>query len=205
MIVKKMHWALLLALITAPAALSAQSTALGLRGVRVEANAGGDRFGSADAHRTNFGYGASAGIDAEVSHVVIGVEATYWRDSDSPTNCLVGGAGTFCSTAGRELGAAIRAGVAVTPALLLFGKAGVVRTRQREVFTSAGGLFYVNGQFVPAPPSTDTRFDEGGYQLGGGAEYSLSSHVYADAQFVHSRYRNRTTRNRIMAGLGYRF
>ena len=81
----------------------------------------------------------------------------------------------------------------------------MVRTRQREVFTSAGGLFYVNGQFVAAPPSSDARFREDGYELGGGVEFSLSRHFYADAQYVHSRYRNRTFRNRVMAGLGYRF
>jgi outer membrane immunogenic protein len=195
----------LIGLAALPAPASAQSKGLRLRGIRIEANAGSDRFSANETGGTKFGYGAAVGVDGEISRFVIGVEASYWRDSTRPTNCLTGGAGTFCSTADRDLGAAVRAGYAVSPALLLFGKAGVVRTRQREVFTSAGGLFYVNGQLVAAPPSTDARFREDGYELGGGVEYSLSRHFYADAQYVHSRYRNRTSRNRVMAGLGYRF
>lgn len=195
----------LIGLAALPAPLSAQSASFGLRGIRVEANAGGDWYSAAGPRRTKFGYGASAGIDGEISRFVLGIEGSYWRDSKKPTTCLTGDAGTFCSTASGEFGAAVRAGYAVTPALLLFGKAGVVRTREREVFTSSGGLFVVNGQIVPGPPSTDMRFSENGYELGGGAEYALSSHFYADAQYVYSRYRNRTTRNRVMAGLGYRF
>lgn len=188
------------------APLHAQAMNVGLRGFRVEANAGGDRFRSADDRRTKFGYGATVGIDASISRIVLGVEGSYWRDSKRITNCLVGGAGTFCSSSGqRELGAAVRAGFEFTPQLLAFGKVGYVRDRQREIFTSNGQTFYVNGQFVPGPPSSDTRFSERGYEVGGGLEYSLPNHIYADAQYVYSRYRNHTKRDRVMLGLGYRF
>lgn len=201
----KLHLVAFAAFATMPAALNAQSMDVSLRGFRIEANAGVDRFGSADTHRSKFGYGATAGVDANVGPLVVGVEGSYWRDSNKPVNCLTGDAGTFCSTAYGELGAAVRAGFAISPALLVFGKAGVVRTREREVFTSAGGPFYVDGEFVPAPPSTDIRFSESGYELGGGAEFALSPHVYANAQYVYSHYRDRTTRSRVMAGVGYRF
>lgn len=196
----------LLALSAAAAPLQAQSTGLALRGIRVEANAGGDRYSSSGTHRTKLGYGATIGADVEISNVVLGVEGSYWRDSKRVTNCLTGGAGTFCNSSGqRELGAAVRAGYAFSPQLLIFGKAGIVRDRQRNVFTSSGSTFYLNGQFVPAPPSTDTRFSESGYELGGGLEYTMTSHFYGDAQYVYSRYRNHTVRNRVMLGVGYRF
>lgn len=193
------------ALPTLTAPLHAQSAGIQLRGVRVEANAGGDRYSSSGTHRNKFGYGATVGVDAELSRFVIGVEGSYWRDSNQPVNCLTGGAGTFCNSTGREFGAAVRAGYEFAPGLLLFGKAGLVRDRQRNVFTSSGGIFIVNGQIVPGPPSTDMRFSESGYEVGGGLEYSLTSHFYADGQYVYSRYRNHTSRNRVMAGLGYRF
>ena len=189
--------------LTAP--LHAQSTGFRLRGVRVEANAGGDRYSSSGTHSNKFGYGATVGVDAEFSRFVIGVEGSYWRDSKQPINCLTGDAGTFCNSAAREFGGAVRAGYEFAPGLLVFGKAGLVRDRQRNVFTSSGGDFIVDGQIVPGPPSTDMRFSESGYEVGGGLEYSLTSHFYADGQYVYSRYRNQTSRNRIMAGLGYRF
>ena len=187
------------------APLHAQSAGFALRGLRIEANAGGDRYNSSNTHRTKFGYGATIGADAEINRFVLGVEGSYWRESKEPVNCLTGGAGTFCNLTGRELGAAVRAGYEVAPGFLLFGKAGLVRDKQRNVFTSAGGLFVVNGQIVPGPPSTDTRFTESGYEVGGGLEYSFGGHFYADGQYVYSRYRNHTARNRLMAGLGYRF
>lgn len=192
-----------LGVVSAP--LHAQSAGIGLRGIRIEANAGSDRYSSSGTDRTKFGYGAIVGADTEFSRFVIGVEGSYWRDSKRTTNCLTGGAGTFCNSTGRELGAAVRAGYAFTPQLLVFGKAGLVRDQQRNIFTSNGETFFVNGQLVAGPPSSDTRFNESGYELGGGLEYSLASHFYGDAQYVYSRYRNQTTRNRIMLGLGYRF
>jgi opacity protein-like surface antigen len=75
-----------------------------------------------------------------------------------------------------------------------------VRDREREVFTSSGQTYYVNGEFVPGPPSSYRRFNESGYQLGGGLEYSLQSHVYANLQYVYSRYRDHDVRNRLMGG-----
>lgn len=187
------------------APLHAQSAGFHLRGFRVEANAGEDRYRSSDTDRSKFGYGATIGADAEVNRFVVGVEGSYWRDSKAQVNCVTGGAGIFCNSARSELGAAVRAGYEFAPGFLLFGKGGVVRDRQHNVFTSSGGLYVVNGQIVPGPPSTDTRFTQSGYELGGGVEYSLPSHFYVDAQYVYSRYRNHTARNRLIAGLGYRF
>ncbi len=72
--------------------------------------------------------GASIGADAELSRFVLGVDASYWRDLRQITDCVTAGAGTLCSSNGhRELGVPARAGFLVTPALLLFGKAGCVR------------------------------------------------------------------------------
>lgn len=186
--------------------LHAQAPGVAFRGFRVEANAGGDRFRSADSSRSKFGYGATIGGDISIDRFVLGVEGSYWRDSGRVTNCITGGAGTFCSSSGqRELGAAVRAGFEITPQLLAFGKFGYVSDREREIFTSSGQTFYVNGQFVAGPPSSDLKFHENGYQVGGGLEYSFQNHVFADAQYVHDRYRNRNSRDRVMLGLGYRF
>jgi outer membrane immunogenic protein len=207
-VMRKSRLILLAAFAAAAAAVpvEAQTSGFVFRGVRIEANAGPDRYSSSDTHRTKFGYGASAGADIQMNRFVLGLEGSYWRDEKHITNCVTGGAGTFCnSSGGQELGAAVRAGYAFTPQLLLFGKLGYVRDRQRNVFTSSGGPFFVNGEIVPGPPSSDSRFGQSGYEAGGGVEYSLARHFYADAQYVYSKYRNHSVRNRVMLGVGYRF
>lgn len=197
---------MLLALTSLPVSVQAQTTGFTFRGARIEADVGADRYSSSGGHRTKLGYGATAGADIQMGRFVLGAEGTYWRDDKHITNCVTGGAGTFCnSTGGQELGAAVRAGYEFTPRLLLFGKLGYVRDRQRNVFTSSGGTFFVNGQLVPGPASSDSKFGQSGFEAGGGIEYSLPSHFYANAQYVFSRYRNHTERNRAMLGIGYRF
>ena len=115
------------------------------------------------------------------------------------------GSARYLQHLGFKALASTSAGYAFTPQLLLFGKLGYVHDRQHNVFTSSGGTFFVNGQIVPGPPSSESRFGQSGFETGGGVEYSLANHFYADAQYIYSKYRNHTVRNRVMLGVGYRF
>ncbi|MCA1653757.1 MAG: outer membrane protein [Sphingomicrobium sp.] len=196
------------ALLLLPQAAQSQTTPFNpYRGFRVEVNAGGDRFQAQGTHRNRFGYGASAGFDGLVTdHFLFGVEASYWRTRHGNEICTTDASGsTLCDRSGRELGAAFRAGFLVTPSLLIFGKAGFVKNRQSGSFVSPNGLFYINGRIVGPGYSISDRRNIDGYQLGGGIEYSLMRHVYVDAQYVRSRYDDRTSRQRVMAGVGVRF
>ena len=176
------------------------------RGFRLEGNVGGDRYRSERVHQHDkLGYGGSGGFDGTIGHkIVIGAEGSYWRANNGSENCTSSSTGSLCDKSIAEFGAAVRGGYLITPRILVFGKGGFVRDLQRLNFTPSSGLFIVNGQITRlAPYNVRTRTD--GYQLGGGAEFSLTKLFYVDGQYVFSQYDNHTYRQRVMAGVGIRF
>ncbi|WP_294330714.1 porin family protein [uncultured Sphingomonas sp.] len=177
------------------------SNGTSFRGIRIEANAGGDRFQSQGVHNDKFGYGGTVGFDGQIGQrIVIGAEGSYWRANDWNENCSgVTGGGAVCHKSFDEYGAAVRAGVLATPQLLIFAKGGYVNNEQRKRFDApAGQTSYYN------------HFNTDGYQVGGGVEYSLTGEqtrmpLYVNAQYVYSQYSDHTARQRVMAGVGLRF
>ncbi|UYY77003.1 outer membrane protein [Sphingomonas sp. R1] len=190
---------------TATAAQAQESTTssngTSFRGIRIEANAGGDRFQSQGNHNDKFGYGGTIGFDGQIGErIVIGAEGSYWRANDWSENCTRGTVGgSVCHKSFDEYGAAVRAGVLATPQLLIFAKGGYVTNEQRKRFDApAGQTSYYN------------HFNTDGYQVGGGVEYSLTGEqtrmpLYVNAQYVYSQYNDHTARQRVMAGVGLRF
>lgn len=182
-------------------ASTTSSNGTSFRGIRLEANAGGDRFQSQGVHNDKFGYGGTIGFDGQIGErIVIGAEGSYWRANDWSENCTGGTqGGSVCHKSFDEYGAAVRAGVLVTPQLLVFAKGGYVNNEQRKRFDApAGQTSYYN------------HFNTDGYQVGGGVEYSLTGEqtrmpVYANVQYVYSQYSDHTARQRVMAGIGVRF
>jgi len=169
------------------------------RGIRLEANGGGDRINSEGEHHDKFGYGGTIGFDGTIGErFVIGAEATYWRPGSGNENCLgLADGNSICHKQFEEWGAAIRAGVLVTPKLLVFGKGGYVNGEQRRRIDSPTGQQLVYDHYKPD-----------GYQLGGGVEYTLTEGrlpVYVDAQYVYSNYHGHSARQRVMGGIGVRF
>ena len=177
------------------------------RGFRVEANAGGDRFQSQGVHNDRFGYGATVGFDGVIAdRFVIGAEGSYWRANKWTENTTSGlNGGSVMQKSFQEYGTAIRAGVLVTPKLLVFGKGGYVNNEQRKSFIPTTNLFYVNGLIVGPERAYYNRVNAAGFQAGGGVEYSVTNMVYVDAQYVYSGYENHTARQRVMGGVGIRF
>jgi outer membrane immunogenic protein len=196
----------LLSVTMAPAA-NAQNVTSEFRGFRVEANAGGDRFDSQGEHNDKFGYGGTIGFDGVIDdRFVIGAEGSYWRANNSTENCSIGiNGGSICQKSFEEYGAAVRAGYLVTPKLLLFGKGGYVTNDQRKRFDPSGNLFYVDGQIVGPETGYYNHGGTDGYQVGGGAEFSLTDMFYVDGQYVYSNYHDHTARQRFMFGVGARF
>lgn len=182
-------------------AASAQDLSTSFRGFRVEGNAGGDRFQSQGIHNTKLGYGGSAGFDGMLGDkIVVGAEGSFWRANKWTQNVTAGDiGGTIADKSFQEYGAALRAGYLITPALLVFGKAGYVNNEQRKRFDApVGETGYYN------------HVHTDGYQVGGGVEYSLTQvslplPVYVSAQYVYSNYDDHTARQRVMAGIGVRF
>lgn len=169
------------------------------RGIRIEGNLGGDRFQSQGEHNDKFGYGATVGFDGTIGdRLVIGAEGSFWRAEGWNQNCSPLPAGNrICHKAFEEWGAAVRAGFLATPDLLIFAKAGYVNGEQRRRIDGPTGAQLVYDHY---------RAD--GYQVGGGAEYTLTQGrlpVYVNAQYVYSNYHGHTARQRIMGGVGIRF
>jgi outer membrane immunogenic protein len=184
---------------TAAQAQDTGSNGTSFRGIRLEANAGGDRFQSQGNHDDNFGYGGTVGFDGQIGErIVIGAEGSYWRANDWAENCSAAGTGTVCHKSFEEWGAAVRAGVLVTPQTLVFAKGGYVTNEQRKrLDLPDGGGYYDHVNTV-------------GYQVGGGVEYTLTGAesrmpVYANIQYVYSQYNDHTARQRVLAGVGIRF
>jgi len=171
------------------------------RGIRIEANAGGDRFRSQGEQNDRFGYGGTIGFDGTIGNkVLIGAEGSYWRANNWSENCSTTPDGaSVCHKSFEEWGAAVRAGYLVTPQLLVFGKGGYVSNEQRKRLDSS----------VPGASYYD-HFNTTGYQLGGGVEYALSGPdarlpLHVNAQYVYSQYNDHTSRQRVMLGVGLHF
>jgi outer membrane immunogenic protein len=177
---------------------TSSSNGTSFRGIRIEADAGGDRFQSQGNHNDKFGYGGTIGFDGQLGdRIVIGAEGSYWRANDWNQNCSGASGGTVCHKSFDEYGAAVRAGVLATPQLLIFAKGGYVNNEQRKRLDTPTGGYY-------------DHFNTDGYQVGGGVEYSLTGEgtrmpLYVNAQYVYSQYSDHTARQRVMAGVGLRF
>lgn len=109
--------ALALATLATPA--FAQEAAGPFSGPRAEVVAGWDHAGSYGEGKSGLAYGGAIGIDAQVNHVVIGLEgeitgATTKEDGVS---------------AGRDLYAGMRFGYVVTPTTLVYVKGGYSNAR----------------------------------------------------------------------------
>lgn len=169
------------------------------RGIRLEGNLGGDRFQSEGDHNDKFGYGGTVGFDGTIGQrFVIGAEGSYWRANKWNENCqALPDTNSICHKAFQEWGAAVRAGVLVSPQLLVFGKGGYVNGEQRRRVDSAAGTTLVYDHY---------RAD--GYQVGGGVEYDMTSFslpIYTNLQYVYSNYHGHSSRQRVMLGVGVRF
>ncbi|EIZ78854.1 putative outer membrane protein [Novosphingobium sp. Rr 2-17] len=170
------------------------------RGIRLEANGGGDRFQSEGNHNDKIGYGGTIGFDGQIGEkLVIGAEGSYWRANNWNDNTTVLADNTTIDhKAFQEWGAAVRAGVLVSPQLLVFAKAGYVNGEQRRLITST----------PTGAPLVYDHYSADGYQVGGGVEYTLTqgrAPVYMNAQYVYSGYSGNSARQRVMAGIGIRF
>src|SRR5690349_23048986 len=101
-----------------------QANAQGLRGFRVEAQAGYDQFNADGGHHTKLGVGGAAGVDFDLGGFVLGPEVTYWW---APNEVRTNDNGFVRHKSFEEWTLALRAGVNVTPSTLVYGKVGYVR------------------------------------------------------------------------------
>ena len=203
-----------LAAIIAAAATATQAQA----GLRADIHAGWD--GVSIEQRTDIGtsgattqanddgvvYGGEIGYDLSFSHLKLGVYGGL--DGASTKQC----AEVFteietCAKAGRNWTLGVRAGVNVTPSVLLYAKGG-----------------YSNGQIkmeyidhvTPADSFTLSE-DMDGFHVGAGVQLDLMSNFYAKLEYVHTDYKDYAftdgtatisggvKRDNVLVGVGIRF
>ncbi|PTQ10128.1 hypothetical protein CLG96_13445 [Sphingomonas oleivorans] len=195
-----MHKTFIVAAIAAVSSFSAPALAqdqfsTSFRGLRGEAQVGLDRFHSEGDHDHSLGYGGIIGWDGLVGdRVVIGAEGSFWRGTGQNFTPGVLG-GTVARKSFEEYGVAARAGYVLTPQLMVYGKAGYVTNEQRKRFSGdpAGGQPFYD------------HYNTTGYQVGGGAEYSLNDLFYLSAEYKYSNYGSNSARQKVSLGAGVRF
>jgi outer membrane immunogenic protein len=141
-------------------------------------------------------FGGAVGFDGIIGEkIVVSPEFSYLRSRAENVTSPLGG--TYAHKTFQELGAAARVGYLVNPQTLVYGIGGYVSSEQRAAFTGpnnsgTAGAFYNHGNST-------------GYQLGAGAEYSLTNMFYVGAGYRYSNYSNNTARQRVFLSAGVRF
>ena len=182
---------------TAVATPAAAQEAAPFTGIRVEGIVGYDTTDVEDEGSDGVVYGAGVGYDFQAGGVVLGIEGEI---SDSTVGeCfsdtdLVGD--ELCVDAGRDLYIGGRVGAAVSPNVLVYGKAGYTNARVRLDYEDGTG-------------GTALDFSEGenldGIRVGGGAEFAIGRNSYAKVEYRYSNYEQGFDRHQAVAGFGFRF
>ena len=166
-------------------------------GARVEGVVGYDTTDVEGENSDGIVYGAQVGYDIQSGNAVFGVEgeATDSTVDECVRDVDIAG-DELCLQAGRDLYVGGRAGVVVSPSMLLYGKAG-----------------YTNGrvaiEYDDGTAGTVLDFEEGenldGVRVGGGLEMAIGSNAYAKAEYRYSNYEQGFDRHQVVGGIGLRF
>ena len=190
----------LLAALAAGAAITpaaAQDTAP-FSGARVEGIVGYDHADIEGEGSSGVTYGAQVGYDFQSrSGAVFGIEA---EATDSTVDeCITGfdiAGDELCADAGRDLYVGGRVGAAVSPNVLVYGKAGYTNAR-------------VSLDYEDGTAGTTADFEEGrnldGIRAGAGVEFAIGPNSYAKTEYRYSNYEDGFDRHQVVAGFGFRF
>jgi outer membrane immunogenic protein len=165
----------------------------GYQGVHVK-SANGAVSGEADSAV----YGVNAGYDLSLGSAFVGVEGEI-STSDGKAK-FPGSAATAYDRlkADGQYYVGARAGVALTPGIAAYGKAGYT-SLHTKTFTSAGSL-------------SDIKDNSNGFRFGGGVQIGLPGPLEGRVEYRHSHYKNvdagtnaSANTNQVVAGVGVRF
>jgi outer membrane immunogenic protein len=140
--------------------------------------------------------GLYAGYDKHVAErVVIGAEASLDFASDDEAQSSVAGT-TFSVDPKYSFDLTARAGFLVTPDMLVYARGGYTNARVRTTLTSVAGI------------QSDSD-NQDGWLAGAGVERQVANNVSARFEYRYSKFSQdgdgKDNRNRVLAGLSYRF
>ncbi|HWH22409.1 MAG TPA: outer membrane beta-barrel protein [Allosphingosinicella sp.] len=172
-----------IALILASAAFTGTAHAQTFDGPRVEARIGMDRqrFEGKVNTTTNITerdedmvYGAGVGYDSQQGAIVVGFDLAVDFPQGQICNTLSGN--MRCLEIKNDIEGSLRLGAAVSPNLLVYGRAG-------------GSFIDLETRFVPATGASQQGEDRSlGYLVGAGVEFAATQGFYAKAEFRYSDY-----------------
>lgn len=140
-----------------------------------------------------FSYAAFAAYDHQFDNFVIGVEAGFSPNGRTLTAALPGGSIELDSKWSADLTA--RAGVTITPQLLVYARGGYGINRTR-----ISG--FVNGQAGPVESDSATS---DGFIFGGGLEYAVTGNASVRAEYRRKEFDGSLSSNQVLAGVAFRF
>jgi outer membrane immunogenic protein len=166
-------------------------------GVRVEGIVGYDAADVEGENSDGVLYGAQVGYDFQIGGVVLGIEG---EASDSTVDECVSNVDLIgdrlCVDARRDLYAGGRIGAAVSPSVLVYGKAGYTNAR-------------VSLDYEDGTAGTAADFSEGenldGVRVGAGIQLAIGSNSYVKTEYRYSNYEQNIERHQVVAGFGFRF
>ena len=192
-----------LALVAGMTASQASAQGIQLRGVRADAQVGIDRFYSEGNNDNHLAYGGALGVDTFVSPTfVLGIEGTFLNSRAE--NITRDGPGIAARKSFEEWGAAVRAGIMMSPSTLVYAKGGFVVNEQRKRFNA-------DPVATPGIPRNDAfgdyynHYRTKGYVVGGGVEQMLSERIYLKAEGRYANYKTNSSRVTGLLGLGVLF
>jgi outer membrane immunogenic protein len=181
--------------ITSVLALAAAASPAAAQGLRAEVHGGWDRVQGDNQEEDGIVYGVGLGYDALVGQsAFVGVDLSL--DDSSTKECERGvlvANDTACLNAGRDLAAAVRAGVLVGERSKVYALAGYTNARYRFSYTTPAGV--------------TTRESENldGFRLGAGYEHGFGANTYGKLEYRYSNYEADVSRHQVLVGFGVNF
>jgi len=154
--------------------------------------------GSVAAKGDSAVYGIDAGYDLSLGSAFVGVEGELSTSSGSAKFPSSTSAAYDGLKANGQYYIGARAGVALTPGIAAYGKAGYT-SLHTKAFTSSGSL-------------NELKDNTDGFRFGGGVQVNLPGPLEGRVEYRHSRYKDvnsgtygDATTNQVVAGVGVRF
>lgn len=170
-------------------------------GFRLEALGGYDHVSGGDDGdgKGGFVYGVAGGYDAALGRVRLGAEAEITDSTVRQRETIAGeGGGRFRSDLGRDLYLGVRAGYVLSPAAMIYAKAGYSNARMKTSFTSGAAI-------------TREAVNLDGFRAGAGIEVKIAPRFYVKGEYRYSHYGDQNglevdaDRHQLIAGVGVRF
>ncbi|QIG78678.1 outer membrane protein [Stakelama tenebrarum] len=143
--------------------------------------------------RAGFAYGGYAGYDHQFENFVLGVEAGFSPNGKTLRADIPGGTIELDSKWNADF--SVRAGIAVQPRVLVYGRVGYALNRYR-----ISG--FATGNTTPVASEGETV---DGVLFGGGVEVAVSRNASVRAEYRHRKLDGSLSSNQALGGLTLRF